>query len=97
LREEERLALRQGGVLHTWRLYLEHHHQSLTILIFVLRESGSVMALRRQARYARLMVEVMMVESGNLEEEMTVLDVAKVVLTWMEMTRERLKQAESSL
>ena len=80
------LALRQGGVLHTWRLYREHHHQSLMILIFVLRESGSVMALRRQARYVRLVVEVKMVESGNLEEEMTVPDVVKVVLMWMEMS-----------
>jgi len=56
------------------------------ILIFVLRESGSVMALRRQARYVRLVVEVKMVESGNLEEEMTVPDVVKVVLMWMEMS-----------
>jgi len=54
------------------------------ILLFLLMESGSVMALHRQARYATSMAEAMKAESGSLVEEKMALGVVKAVLMLME-------------
>jgi len=54
------------------------------ILLFLLMESGSVMASHRQARYATSMAEAIKAESGSLVEEKMVLGVVKAVLMLME-------------